>query len=112
MKNHTRSIILVITILGIVLVGLLGVVWAKNPATVSAADFKEHYSRVGMPETMRVTEFRGIEDGLAVIEVRRMSFLNSKKWKTRRIAVKLDELDPAFREEVAKAAATKPATSR
>lgn len=103
MKKSTRKTPLIAIILGMVLIGLFGIVRANHFGTVSAADFKEHYSRVGKPETMRATEFRGIEDGLAVIEVRRMSFLNPKKWKTRRVAVKLEDLDPAFREEVAKA---------
>lgn len=68
--------------------------------TVPVAEFKEHLARVGMPETMRTTTFLGIENDLAVIEVRKMSLTNPKKWSTRRVAMKLDDLDPALRADV------------
>ena len=107
MKRKTILIASVFLVLS-----LAGWVAAKNSCSVGATTFKEHYARVDMPETMRSTKFQGIKNGEAVIEVRRMSFLNRKRWKTRRIAVKLDDLDPAFRGEVEKAAATRPAASR
>ena len=75
----------------------------EEPEIVKAAEFKEHYERVGMAETMRSTRFLGVERGVALIEVQKMRILG-KGWKSRRIGIPLGDLPPALRKAVEEAA--------
>ena len=65
--------------------------------------FKKRYQRVGMAETMHATEFLGVKDGVAILQISDMNLL-TKGWSKKRIGVKLADLDKAFRTEVEKAA--------
>lgn len=101
--NRTTKTRVITAAIGITLATVPVFVRGMEPAagkTVPVAEFKEHFARVDMPETMRATTFLGIEKDLAVIEVRKMSLINPKKWSTQRIAVKLDDLDPTLRSDV------------
>lgn len=83
---------------------LASTVIAEKPDNVSVAEFKKHFARVDMAETMRVTKFVGIEGGKAVLSVREMSLLNSNKWSTRNLAINLADLDAETRAKVEKMA--------
>jgi hypothetical protein len=101
--KRINKIYVITAAIGISAVSMPILVRGAEPAavkTVPVAEFKKHYTRLGMPETMRTTTFLGIEHNMAVIEVRRMSLIDPKKWSARRIAVKLDELDPVLRSDV------------
>ena len=75
-----------------------------NPDMVKAEVFKKRYARVGMAETMHTTAFFGVQEGVAILKVGDMNPL-TKGWREKWIGVKLQDLDPAFRAEVEKAAA-------
>ena len=91
--------------LALIAITLAGILKAGEPdkgKAIPAKEWKEHFQRVEMPETMRSTKFLGIEKGLAVIQVQKMDPL-SEKWTTNLYQVKLADLEPGFRAEVEKA---------
>ena len=75
-----------------------------EPRMVKAKVFEERFERVGKPETMHVTIFEGIKDGVAILEIHDRHIVR-KDWRKERIGAKLENLDPLVRDEVVKAAA-------
>ncbi len=75
---------------------------------VSAAEFKQHFARVGMAETMRHTEFLGVQDEMAIIRAHSMNPL-TKGWSARLLTIKLADLDKELRAAVEKKQAALPA---
>lgn len=74
------------------------------PRMVKPEVFHKRYQRVGMAETMHVTEMVGVRDGVAILKIADKSPLIGK-WREQHIGVKLADLDPKLRAEVEKAAA-------
>lgn len=102
MRPFTRTVVAV-GIAALALFGIARAAVAPGGETVSPAEFKEHFARVGMAETVRSTRLLGQWDGKAFIRVSSMNPL-TRTWSDRTITVDLDALDPTFRGEVAMAA--------
>lgn len=68
---------------------------------VTAKEFKKQYASVGMPQTMHDISYLGRQDGKAFIRARSKSILNGR-WTERVIYVPVDDLDQAFRDNLAK----------
>jgi len=90
---------LVLGIIGLAIVGLAKAAEARK--FVAPAEFKEHFERVGMAETMHHTEFRGVTNGVAGLRVQSMNPL-TRKWSEQLIEIEVEKLDPAFRAEILK----------
>lgn len=76
------------------------------PRMVKPEVFQKRYQRVGVAETMHVTEFKGVKDGVAILRISDKKLLGDG-WKEEWIGVKLADLDPAFRAELEKAAGSR-----
>lgn len=93
------KIVTVLSITVLVFAGLAKADKALQPKDIAPAEFKAHFARVDSPESMRSTEFEGIEGGKATIAVSKMNPL-TKKFSKQRVTVKLADLDPALRAEI------------
>ena len=97
--NKTMKIVTALSITVLAFAGLAKADKPLLPKDVAPAEFKAHFARVDMPESIRSTEFQGIENGKATIAVSKMNPL-TKKFSKQLVTAKLADLDPALRAEI------------
>ncbi len=97
--NNTMKIVTALSITVLAFAGLAKADKPLQPKDIAPAEFKAHFARVDSPESMRSTEFQGIENGKATIAVSKMNPL-TQKFSKQRVTVKLADLDPALRAEI------------
>lgn len=97
--NNTMKIVTALSITVLAFAGLAKADKPLQPKDIAPAEFKAHFARVDSPESMRSTEFEGIEGGKATIAVSKMNPL-TKKFSKQQVTVKLADLDPALRAEI------------
>jgi beta-lactamase regulating signal transducer with metallopeptidase domain len=97
--NNTMKIVTALSITVLAFAGLAKAEKPLLPKDVAPAEFKAHFDRVDSPESMRSTEFLGIENGKATIAVSKMNPL-TKKFSKQLVTVMLADLDPALRAEI------------
>jgi hypothetical protein len=97
--NNTMKIVTALSITVLAFAGLAKADKPLLPKDVAPAEFKAHFARVDSPESMRSTEFQGIEGGKATITVSKMNPL-TQKFSKKLVTVKLADLDPALRAEI------------
>ncbi len=97
--NKTMKIAAVLSITVLAFAGLAKADKPLQPKDIAPAEFKAHFARVDSPESMRSTEFQGIENGKATIAVSKMNPL-TQKFSKQLVTVKLADLDPALRAEI------------
>lgn len=68
---------------------------------ISVREFKSQYQS-GACQSMKCASYLGQGDGRAYLTISEMSSYNQRKWTTRTVYVRLDELDAAFRDSLPK----------
>lgn len=87
MMKYKAPLILVIVLIGS---GLLSILASQEAKAVDPKTFMALLER--NPESMRHTQFLGVQDGLAILKVSTMSLFNQKDWKVSYVTTPLNQM--------------------